>query len=600
MLLCVLSGRLIWIEMVQGESLDRQARAHYEGKMKLPAHRGRIFDRNGELLARNQTVYSLVVDCHHLRDMGLSCIGLSKKEGVSALAIKKKYLPTEIRSRYREYVVESMAAPLRIPKHTLGKKLKERERGEIILAKELEDDFASELAELLEDKSIGGLYLRKEQRRYYPSPSSLTHVIGYVSGDGIGLEGVEKVFDAEMQGTPGHRYVERDRARREIHAYRGKHVEPVAGKDVHLTIDMGLQSALEVILDEVVEDYHPVKVSSVWMDPSNGEVLAMGSRPHFDLETRKGSRRNLAITDQYQPGSTFKIVAYAGAFDRGLVTPTTPIDCYMGNYTLEGFTMKDHHDYGVLTAEMAFAKSSNIGAYMVARPLNQHVFHYYMNQFGFGKETGIELTAEAAGRVYPVEKWTSVSFSSMAMGYEVAVTPLQIAAAGAAIANKGVYNGATILKGIQDQYMKEPVKDSKNGSRRVVSANAANQVKRCMVRALKEGGTGTNAAIPGYTIAGKTGTARKHVENVGYVNGKYIVSFLGFFPADDPKILGLVVIDEPKADGVHLYGGTVAAPVFKKMAEKAIKLMGIAPDVPEEIEALRAEEALELSQNIAE
>ncbi len=596
MLLCVLSGRLVWLELKQGASLDRQARAHYEGKMKLTASRGRIYDRNGELLARNQTVYSLVVDCHHLRDLGLSCIGLSKKEGVSAIAVKKKYLPEEVRSRYREYVVECMSAPLRIPSHTLGKKLKDKERGEIVLARDLEDDFANELADLIDEKSLRGLYLRKDQRRYYPSPRSLTQVIGYVGGDGNGLEGVERVFDAEMKGVDGHRYVERDRSRREIHAYRGRHVEPVAGKDVYLTVDMGLQSALEVVLDEVVEEYNPVKVSSVWMDPSTGEVLAMGSRPHFDLETRKGTRRNIAITDLYQPGSTFKIVAYAGAFDRNLATPSMPVDCHMGNYSLEGFTMKDHHDYGVLTAEMAFAKSSNIGAYMVARPLNEHIFHYYMNQFGFGRKTGIELTTESSGRVYPVKKWTPVSFSSMAMGYEVAVTPLQVAAAGCVIANGGRYNGATILKGVKDHYDKGPVKPEKAEGLRVVSASAANHVKRCMVRVLKEGGTGTRAAIPGYTIAGKTGTARKHIENVGYVEGKYIVSFLGFFPADDPKILGLVVIDEPKAEGINLYGGTVAAPVFKKMAEKAIKLMGITPDAPEEIEALNEKEGVELSQ----
>ena len=597
-LLCLLTGRLIWIELVCGDNLSAEARSHYEYRQVLPGSRGRIFDRNGELLARNQTVYTLVVDCNQLRDQGLARIGLAKKEGTSRFSIKSRYLPEEVRGRYREYVVDCFSKVLRIPKQELGRRLKEKKTGELILAKNIEDDFARELQEILEERSIGGLYLRKGQRRFYPSPLSLTQVIGYVKDveekkDGKtvrriqGVEGIEKVFNAQMEGKSGFRYTERNRRRREILAYRGITKNPVPGNDVYLTVDMELQSIVESELNNVVETYHPEKVTSIWMNPRNGEVLAMASRPHFDLSTRRGVRRNIAISDLYQPGSTFKIVGYAGAFDRRLASPSTPIDCHMGNYDLEGYVMRDHHNYGILSAAMAFAKSSNIGAYMVARPLNRDLFFDYMGRFGFGRKTGIELTAESGGVNSNVDKWSDRSFSSKVIGYEVAVTPLQMAAACTVIANEGIYKSPTILKGIKGAKERMLRKNSRSMERRVVSARAAKQVRQCMVMAMSKNGTGTKAAIPGYTVAGKTGTARKHVQNVGYVKGRYIVSFMGFFPADNPELLGLVVIDDPHADGLHLYGGTIAAPVFKKMAEKAIRLMGIQPDKPDEIRELK-------------
>ncbi len=588
--LSLLSVRLFFIEAFQGGDLSAKARAHYEYKEELPAERGRIFDRSGELLARNQTVFSLVVDSQHLRDQGLASIGLARAEKVSSHEIRKKYLPQEIQSRYREYVAESLSAVLREPKQDLARRLREKEVGPLVLSKGIEDDFAEQLEEWIDERALAGIYLQRGQRRYYPSPLSLTQVIGFVDSDGVGASGVEKTFDAEMTGTPGYRYCERDSRRREIHAYRGLQVDPRAGRDVYLTIDMALQSVLERELDAVIDEDRPGKVTAIWMDPRNGEVLAMASRPHFDLATREGIRgmdpirRNIAITDLYQPGSTFKIVGFSGAFDRGLADPSMEVDCHMGNYDLEGFVLKDHHEYGRLTAEMAFAKSSNIGAYLVTRPLNKHVFHHYMQEFGFGKKTGIELNAESDGRIFPVSRWTATSFSSQVMGYEVAVTPLQMATACSVIANGGVLKPPTILKGLKENRRDaELVGGLSAPARRIISEKAAMQVRRCMVAAIGEKGTGTNAAMPGYTVAGKTGTARKHVENVGYVSGRYIASFMGFLPAENPELLGLIVIDDPRLEGREVYGGSVAAPFFKRVAEDAVKILGIEPDRPEEL-----------------
>jgi len=603
--LSALSLRLFHIEVFSGEKLSAEARSHYEYKEELPARRGRIFDQSGELLARSQTVFTLVADCHHLRDQMLACIGLGAREDVSPQAIKKRYLPDEVLSNYREYVAESLAETLRQPRHEISRVLREKKVGEVVLAREIEDDFAREITAMLDKKEIGGLYLRRGERRYYPSPLSLTQVIGYVDEHGEGLSGVEKVFDAEMQGRAGYRYCERDRSRREIHAYRGLQVDPVPGKDVYLSINMAVQSVVERELDAVIDKFRPEKVTIIFMDPSTSEVIAMASRPHFDLSNRKGIRgmepvrRNPAVTDLYQPGSTFKIVGYGGAFDKGLATPSTEVDCHMGSYTLDGFPLKDHHPYGRLTARIAFAKSSNIGAYLIARPLNKNLFYHYVEEFGFGEKTGIELTAESPGRLIPVSKWSRTSFSSQVMGYEVAVTPMQMAAAYNVIANGGIYRTPTILRGVKsDAKDAVLVKGPERPGRRVLGDKAAQQVLQCMLETMGEHGTGTKGDLVGYSVAGKTGTTRKHVENVGYVEGRYIASFAGFLPAHQPRLLGLIVIDDPRADGASVYGGAVAAPVFKAIAEEAVKIMGIEPDLPEELEAAAAASLAAANQSV--
>jgi len=591
-LLSTLSARLLYIENFEGERLSAMARAHYEYKETIPAARGRIYDREGELLARNQTVYSLTVDAHHLRDLGLACIGLAKAEGRSPQAIRKAYLPDEILSRYREHVATVMSEVLEVPQPELARRLRDRKTGNVVLLRGIEDDYARQLNAIIEERSLRGLYLQRGERRYYPSPMSLTQVLGYTDADGKGVSGIERTCDEVMTGVPGYRYCERDNRRREIHAYRGLQVDPVPGQDVHLTIHMGLQSIVERELDAVIDLYRPEKVSSVWLCAETGEVLAMASRPHFDLTTRRGIRgaepvrRNIAVSDFYEPGSTFKIVGFGAAFDRGIITPMTEIDCHMGIYRHDGFELRDHHPYGRLTAQMAFAKSSNIGAYLVARPLNQSVFHQYIHKFGFGQRTGIELTAENPGRVLPLSQWNRTSFSSQVKGYEVAVTPLQMAAACAVIASGGVYREPTVIRGFSAGQPGSTVRLRTPESRRVLSEKAARQVKECMVVATGPEGTASRGVFPGYTVAGKTGTARKHVEGVGYVSGRFVASFVGFVPADSPKLVGLVMIDDPNTEGYSAYGGTTAAPVFARIANDAVKALGIDPDRPEELEEM--------------
>lgn len=588
--LSMLSARLAYIEIWEGEKLASAARSHYEGVMTLPGSRGRIYDRSGEMLARSQTVYSLVVDPYHLRDPMLGSIALGKKEGISPREINAKRMPEEIAAQYREYVAETLASLLSQPRHELSRRLKES-RGDLVVTKGLEDDFANQLEKELRDRRISGVRLVPGEQRYYPSAQTLTQVIGYVDENGKGVSGIEKVFDEEMQGQDGKRYFERDRSRHEIHAFRGEQIDPVPGNDVYLTIDMALQTVLERELDAVLDEFRPARVTAIFMDPATSEILAMGSRPHFDLSTRRGIRgqeplREIpAVSDVYQPGSTFKIVGYSGVFDRSLATPSTEVDCHMGQYTLDGFTLHDHHPYGKLTARMAFAKSSNIGAYLLARPLNKDVFFQYVKQFGFGEKTGIELNGENAGRLIPPNRWSATSFSSQVMGYEVAVTPMQMAVACSVIANDGIYRQPTLIKGVRkmEDGKKKLVRSPEREERRIISEKAAAQVAQCMMETMGEHGTGTKANVSGYSVAGKTGTARKHVEHVGYVKGKYIASFMGFLPVEHPRLLGLIVIDEPKASGPQVYGGAVAAPIFRAVATEAVKILSIPPDRPDEL-----------------
>ncbi len=592
LLLSVLSGRLIYIELFCSEEFSERARNRYEYREELPGRRGRIYDSSGELLARNQTVYSLVADCLHLKDQGFARAGLAAKEGIPSHEIRKKYLPEEILARYREHVAESLSQVLRLPVQDLAVALREKPVGEVVLARGIEDDFARTLDDVIKAKALRGLYLRKGERRFYPSPLSLTQVIGYVDEEGVGMSGVEKTFDEVLTGRPGYRYCERDRRSREIHAYRGLQVDPVPGNDVYLTINMALQEVVERELDSVIDQYRPEKVSAIWMDPQTGEILAMSNRPHFDLSNRQGIRgmdpvrRNIAVTDLYQPGSTFKIVGYGGAFDRGLANPATEVNCHMGAYYFDGYELKDHHPYGVLTAQLAFAKSSNIGAFKISHPLNKDGFHHYMQQFGFGQKTGIELTAESSGRVYPVSEWSKTSFSSQVMGYEVSVTAMQMAVACSVIANGGIYRAPTLIERVQEggSGSREIVKEAERLTRRVLSPKAAAQVRQCMVEAMSDIGTGTKGKVPGHSMGGKTGTARKYIENVGYATGRYTASFMGFLPAENPRLIGMIVVEDPRLEGQSVYGGSVAAPVFKAIAAEAVKILGIEPDLPEEIE----------------
>ena len=576
----LLSVRLVYLHVVMHDRYAAIAESRHVHKEVLQAKRGAIVDRNGELLARNQTVYTVVADKTHLADYNIACLGLAVAEGISAKEVRRKYDRDEIKARYLSRLVRALSHPLGYPGKELSDKLSGSGHGEVVLKKNVEEDVCADLKELVGAESIGGVYFRQTARRFYPSPRTLTHVLGYVDHEAEGREGIEKAMGDVMRGEDGFRFIERDRRRQEIAAYRGETQPARDGRSVRLTIDMGLQNIVEEALSDAWYRYLPEKISAVFLDPATGEILAMANRPHFDLATREGQRRNFAVADSYEPGSTFKIVATAAAFEQKLVSRNTRIFCHYGSHRDGGITISDHHPYGDLSVMGVIAKSSNIGTYKIAKQLGRDGFHDYMVKFGFGERTGIKLTGESGGRVFSPRQWSGTSFSRMAIGYEVAVTPLQLASALGAIANGGFLMKPYIVDAILDDKGRAVEKFRPEVVRRVVSERAANEVRKCLIEVMGPDGTGENGAVEGCSVAGKTGTARKYsVEMNQYLPGRYVVSFMGFLPAENPRFLGIVVVDDPQTGSLHRYGGTVAAPVFSRIATEAVAYMNLGGNI---------------------
>jgi len=544
-----LSARLYHLQIVRGPELASIAEGERLRKLVLPAGRGGIVDRNGEALVRSQPVVHVYADRTRLLDARNCGRVMARAEGVALKDFEPGY-------------------------------------GE----KELGHDEAERLRALVAERRISGIEFEDAMTRFYPNNRTLSHVLGFVNEENVGQEGIEKVFDGQLRGTDGNRLVELGGDRLEIAAYRAENEPPVDGSTVTLTIDLGLQTRLEQILDKAEAEYRPERLMAVFMNPITGEILALANRPDFNLGTRTGSRKNLAISHTYEPGSTLKILSLAAAYDRELVSPSTPIYCHNGSYRKGAITLTDHGSYGDLMPWQILEKSSNIGAYMLARQVGSHTLYSYMRDFGFGTRTGIDLTFENAGVVNPPGTTVNeeLSLSRVAMGYSVDVTALQVANAFATIANGGLLMRPYIVDRVTDAGGAVVRANEPEVIRRVIGEEAANRVRRAMIRVTGEDGTAKQAAIEGYTMAGKTGTSQKAKEGekgrrAGYHNGRdggpkrYVVSFGGFLPAENPALAGIVVVDDPQVKGGPIYGGTVAAPIFREFAEAAMPHLGVEP-----------------------
>ncbi len=568
----VLAARLVQLQVLRHEALSTKALRVYTRPEAVSAKRGAIYDRNGELLAKNQTVYTFYADAFHLRDHNIAVRGLAAAEALSAAEIRRKYDRKTLLLRYRYHLSNALHEDLGLTRADLDRRLVGSERAVIELAQNLEEDEFRALQEKIDRESLGGMAFRRETRRFYPSPHRLTHVLGFVDATGEGKAGIEAEMETILGGTNGARNVQRDSRGREITAFRTEIKPAVDGRPVQLTIDMGLQEIVERALEAGCERFHPEKACSIWMNPHSGEILALANRPHFDLSTREGNRRNFAIQDLYEPGSTFKIVAIGAAFDHGLVNPDSPVYCMGGELVEAGFTLHDSHPYGELTVAQIMAKSSNVGTYQVARLLGDRHFYESINAFGFNRKTRVHLTGEAAGQIQHPSNWSDTSFSRMAIGYEVAVTPLQMLNALGVVANGGELLRPRIVRSVDGSATLREVRGQG------LSPAAAKLLTRTLIAVTQPGGTAPHVQIPGIRIAGKTGTARKYLEGGGYVDGHYVVSFMGFFPAENPQIMGIVVLDDPRTTTTALTGGTIAGPIFTEMARQAVAYLNMQPD----------------------
>jgi len=431
-----------------------------------------------------------------------------------------------------------------------------------------------------------------DQLRVYPNGRLAAHVLGFVGMEDLevngipvtqitGKEGIELTLDRQLSGVAGWRRTEKVRGK-ELVTARLENVEARDGLNAVLTIDSVLQLILETELAEGYAQHNPLSVCGVIVRPRTGEILAMANLPNFD-PSRPGDasadeRRNRMLTDVIEPGSTFKVVVVSGALDQRIVSLNTRIDCENGAFYYGGRTLHDHDPYGILTVEEIITKSSNIGAAKVGIRSGPEQVQENILHFGFGTRTGVPLPGEVGGIVHDVKDWSKVTIAQLPMGHGIAVTRMQMTMAMCAVANNGLMMRPMLVDRLEDRQGSITVKYAPQAGRQVIRPEAARQMVQALKTVPRKGGTAPRAAMDYYTVAGKTGTAQKPGPG-GYMPGKYIASFIGFFPADKPEICIGIFFDEPH-DG-H-YGGVVAAPVFKRVGERAAAYLGLAPDVQAE------------------
>ncbi len=552
------SFRLVYLQLSQHDARAAEAADKHVHRQGIFAERGAIVDTNGEVLAHNIPVETVVADCTHITKL--------------------------------DQVVPVLAQALDLPAAELASKLS-GDRRYVVLKRQVPEA----ITRALRAEKLRGIYFERDTARVYPNGSMLCHVIGFTDFNHKGIEGVEASMEDYLHGQDGYRYIEHDRAGREIVLYRGQERAPRDGFRVSLTIDLHLQNIVENELDAAMREYHPEKATIILMRPDTGEILAMANRPHYDLNKRSEAKpeemKNRAISDRMEPGSTFKIVTAAAALNEGKVRPDTTIFCENGVWNYGGRPLHDHHGYGEITVQDILIKSSNIGAAKLAMSVGDQKFYEYIRRFGFGEPTGVELPSETSGTVHPPQSWSKISITRIPMGHEVDVSPLQMCTAMATIANGGKLITPRIIRSITRADGEVVSRSEPTVLRQVISPQTARQIGDALRGVVSDRGTAAGAAVPGFTIAGKTGTAQKvDLKNGGYEHGKYVVSFSGYMPAENPAFVALVTLDDAKTKTPEQnYGGTVAAPIFARIAEQAARYLDLEPQQEEIKRALPME-----------
>jgi cell division protein FtsI (penicillin-binding protein 3) len=540
-----ISARLVYLQVSRHDNLVERARQQQQDAVETMPQRGPLLDRQERELARSVETISLFVAPDEIPDSGsVECTVNSLSR---ALGLDRKALTGEI--------TQAKAAGRRF----------------LWVARRVEADKATKLTAL----NLPGLHYRSEPKRYYPNGSLAAHVLGYVGLDGLGLGGLERFYNEKISGEPGKLFIEKDSRGR---AYESFEIPAKAGQTIVLTIDQSIQYKTEQALTEAVKQAHAKSGTAIVLDPHTGEILALANFPTFDPnsvgEAPAEARRNWALENIYEPGSTFKIVAFSAAIEKGLVKPDDKIDCQMGAITIAGRVIHDHHAFGTLTITEALEKSSNVAAIKLGIRVGDATMYDYITRFGFGSRTGVELPSETVGLVRPLARWQPSSIGSIAMGQEIGVTPLQMAAAFGALANNGLRVAPHLVREIRTS-TGDTLYRARPEERRVISPETATAL-RGMLEGVTIKGTAKKAQLDGYSAAGKTGTAQKiDPKTKSYSKTKHVASFVGFAPVGNPAAVIIVVIDEP-AGAYH--GGDVAAPVFRAIAEQVLPDLGTVPD----------------------
>ncbi|MCS6816032.1 MAG: transpeptidase family protein [Blastocatellia bacterium] len=534
----LVGGRLLYVQVAQHEQWRAQADRQQRRTIRVTALRGTIYDRAGRELAKSV-------------------------EAPSIFAV-----PAEIEDVDR--AARQLARVLRMDPGALRERLSERR--EFVWVKR---KVTPEEATAVKALGLAGIHFVTENKRTYPNGELAAHVLGYAGIDEVGLEGIEFAYDREIRGEESTVFVYRDaRGRTYERAQR-----PVArGHDLILTLDATIQFHVERELREAVRQARARSGVAIVLDPKTGEILALANVPTFDpnafAKASEEARRNRAIRDLYEPGSVFKIVTFAAALEEGLLRPNEAIECLGGRIVLAGHTIRDHRPFFRLTAREVLEQSSNIGTIQIALRVGAERLAQYIERFGFGRRTGVELPGEARGIVRPVRRWTPASVGAIAIGQEIGVTAIQMAAAMAAIANEGVWVQPHLVRAVRSRDG-TVIKRTEPERRRVLSPTSARVLMR-MLEGVVERGTGQLAQLSGYSAAGKTGTAQQFDPRTRrYSRTRYVASFAGFAPVADPRVVVLVALDHPRP---KYTGGEVAAPVFKRIAEVALHALNVPPD----------------------
>jgi len=538
-----LGFRLFDLHVLQHKELSALAQANREQVVHRQGRRGAILDVNGNLLAESLPVRIITAD--------------ATITGPQASTIAEQLAPL------LKTDVESLTQKLSSQAHYV--RLNPRVK--------LDEDAVQKIRAM----KLKGLSFEDQSVRSYPIGQLGSHVIGFVNAEQKGVQGIESSMDDYLQGQAGYEVIERDRKGREIRALRDEEVGPRDGYNVVLTIDQVVQHIAEQELDKAMVEFKPQAGVIIISRPKTGEILAMSSRPTFDptnMEaTSADARRNRCISDVAEPGSTFKIVVCSGALNEGIVTLNDQFDCENGAFMYAGRLLHDAHPYGVLSVEEILFHSSNIGAAKVALRMGPTRLSDYIHRYGFGHKTEIALPGEVSGIAHPLARWNSLSITRIPMGHEVAVTPLQMLMAMNTIANKGVRMKPMIVKSIKDVNGASIFDYQPQVVGQVIAPRTCMLMSTALRKVVGPDGTAPKAGVEGFDVAGKTGTAQK-IENGQYVR-KYYSSFIGYFPASDPEISILVSLDDPT--GGAFYGGSVAGPVFKAVAEKVAEYLGMQP-----------------------
>ena len=547
-ILIVIIGRVFYIQVFEYKKLSDLANQLWSRKLPIAADRGEILDRNGKKLATNITTTSLVLIPNQIKNKDQVTRDLAKILNVSESEMKSHV--------YKKTSIERV--------HPEGRRL------------------SYDIAEKINDLNYDGVYLVKESKRYYPYNNLLSHVLGYVGIDNQGLSGLELYYDNYLTGEDG--------AIKYFSDGKGKKLElseiyeaPTSGITIQTTIDLDLQLALENELDNVISKYNADHTLAIVMNPNNGEILAMASRPDFDSNNYKKYNneiinRNLPIWMTYEPGSTFKIITLASALEEKAINLFTDTYNDTGSIKVEGATLHcwKHGGHGNETFLEVVENSCNPGFVVMGSKVGKEKLMSYINNFGFGKKTGIDLNGEASGILFDINKMGPVEHATTSFGQGISVTPIQQITAVSATVNGGTLYKPYIVKSLNETETNTLVKKfTKQKIRNVISPETSKLVKYAL-ESVVANGTGRNAYIENYRVGGKTGTAQK-VNNGIYMTGNYIVSFMGFLPANNPEVVVYVAVDNPK--GVTQYGGTVSAPIAKNILMSAIDILDIKPSL---------------------